>query len=119
MTDNFLTNSDKDRLYVPRKEGGRGLKSIEDCYKSRIVGLRRHIMRNKERNHLLESVFDHEQERILRIGKQYEEIYIKNTVDTESELTSWAATKKVKNSVQNKERKHGQIRKCMDTFKEK
>ena len=68
MTGNFHTNSDKDRLYVPRKEGGRGLKSIEDCYKSRIVGLRRHIIRDKERNHLLESVFDHEQERILRIG---------------------------------------------------
>ena len=101
MTGNFHTNSDKDRLYVPRKEGGRGLKSIEDCYKSRIVGLRRHIIRDKERNHLLESVFDHEQERILRIGKQYEEMYIKNTVDTELELTSRAAAKKVKNSVQN------------------
>ena len=74
MTGNFHTNSDKDRLYVPRKEGGRGLKSVEDCYKSRIVGLRRHIIRDKERNHLLESGFDHEQERILRIGKQYREM---------------------------------------------
>ena len=100
MTGNFHTNSDKDRLYVPRK-GGWGLKSIEDCYNSKIVGLRRHIIRDKEKNHLLESVFDHEQERILRIGKQYEEMYIKNTVDTESELTSRAAAKKVKNSVQN------------------
>ena len=49
----------------------------------------------------MENVFDHEQERILRIGKQYEEMYIKNTVDTELELTSRAAAKKVKNSVQN------------------
>ena len=44
MTGNFHTNSDKDILYVPRKEGGQGLKSIEDCYRARMVSLRRHIL---------------------------------------------------------------------------
>ena len=31
-------NSDVDRLYIPRKEGGRGLISIEDCVELAIRG---------------------------------------------------------------------------------
>ena len=31
--------SDVDRLYIPRKEGGRGLTSIEDCFELAIRGL--------------------------------------------------------------------------------
>ena len=33
------SKSDVDRLYIPRKEGGRGLISIEDCVKLAIRGL--------------------------------------------------------------------------------
>ena len=97
MTGNVHTNSDKDRLYVPRKEGGRSLKSTEDCYKTRIASLRRHIIRDKERNHLLESVYSHEQKRIIRIGNEYEQMYIsENEENEQDELTSRAAARKVK-----------------------
>ena len=35
--------SDVDRLYIPRKEGGRGLISNEDCGKLPITGLEVHM----------------------------------------------------------------------------
>ena len=35
--------SDVDRLYIPRKEGGRGLRSTEDCVELAIRGLKVHV----------------------------------------------------------------------------
>ena len=37
------------RLYVSRKEEGRGLTSIEDCMDASIQGLENYIKKNKER----------------------------------------------------------------------
>ena len=41
--------SDVDRLYIPRKEGGRGLISIEDCVELAIRGLEVYVYATKER----------------------------------------------------------------------
>ena len=41
--------SDVDRLYIPRKEGGRGLISTEDCIKLAIRGLEVYVHRSEER----------------------------------------------------------------------
>ena len=41
--------SDVDRLYISRKEGGRGLISIEDCVELAIRGLEVYVHRSKER----------------------------------------------------------------------
>ena len=41
--------SDVDRLYIPRKEGGRGLISIEDCVELAIRGLEVYVHRSEER----------------------------------------------------------------------
>ena len=41
--------SDVDRLYIPRKEGGRGLISIEDSVELAIRGLEVYVHRSKER----------------------------------------------------------------------
>ena len=41
--------SDVDRLYIPRKEGGRGLISIEDCVELAIRGLEVFVHRSEER----------------------------------------------------------------------
>ena len=41
--------SDVDRLYIPRKEGGRSLKSIEDCVELAIRGLEVYIHGSEER----------------------------------------------------------------------
>ena len=43
MTGNFYRNSDKDRLYLKRIDGGRGLRCFEESYIVRIIGLKRHI----------------------------------------------------------------------------
>ena len=40
MSSNFHPNGNVDRLYIPRSEGGRGLKSIVQMYKGRIVSYR-------------------------------------------------------------------------------
>ena len=41
--------SDIDRLYIPRKEGGRGLISIEDCVKLALRGLKEYVHGCEER----------------------------------------------------------------------
>ena len=41
--------SDVDRLYIPRKEGGRGLISIEDCVELAIRGLEVYVRGSEER----------------------------------------------------------------------
>ena len=41
--------SDVDILYIPRKEGGRGLISIEDCVELAVRGLEVHVLGNEER----------------------------------------------------------------------
>ena len=41
--------SDADRLYIPRKEGGRGLISIEDCVELAIRGLEVYVHGSEER----------------------------------------------------------------------
>ena len=69
MTGNFHQNSDVNRLYLKRTEGGRGLKSFEETYISRIVSLKRHIEWDRDKNHYLENVYHHEKDRIVRLGK--------------------------------------------------
>ena len=41
--------SDVDRLYIPRKEGGRGLISIEDCVELAVRGLEVYVHGSEER----------------------------------------------------------------------
>ena len=41
--------SDADRLYIPRKEGGRGLTSIEDCLELAIRVLKVYVHGSEER----------------------------------------------------------------------
>ena len=41
--------SDVDRLYIPRKEGGRGIISIEDCVELAIRGLQVYVHGSEER----------------------------------------------------------------------
>ena len=42
-------NSDVDRLYIPRKEGGGGLISIEDCVELPIRGLEVYVHGSEKR----------------------------------------------------------------------
>ena len=60
MTGNFHPNGDVDRLYIPRSEGGRGLKSIVRMYESRIVSVAQH----------LQFVVEQEQNDIVRVKEK-------------------------------------------------
>ena len=43
------TRNNIDRLYVPRKEGGRGSTSVEDCVDVAIHGLEKYSKKGEER----------------------------------------------------------------------
>ena len=50
MTGNFNRNSDIDILYLPRRNGGRGLKNVKTLYDSRIISTSQHLKLDRERN---------------------------------------------------------------------
>ena len=70
MTGNFHPNGDVDRLYIPRSEGGRGLKSIVRMYESRIVSVAQHLELNKSHNTILQFVAEQEQNDIVRLKEK-------------------------------------------------
>ena len=71
MTGGSHRASDIDRLYVERKKGGRGLRSIEDMYEIRMVELMEHLEQMKEKHSLLKEVEVHERQTIGRLGKDF------------------------------------------------
>ena len=56
MTEGFHQASDIDCQNVERKKGGRGLRSIEDMYEIRMVGLMEHPEQMKEKHSLMKEV---------------------------------------------------------------
>ena len=56
------------RLYVPRKLGGRGLTLIEDMYTLRNIILADHLQKQKTMNRLLAKAAEHEEKNIIRLG---------------------------------------------------
>jgi Reverse transcriptase (RNA-dependent DNA polymerase) len=65
MSGSFHRNGDVDRLYVCRKEGGRGLKSVYDAYICRMISVADHINDAAKTNPLLDRVREHENGRML------------------------------------------------------
>ena len=70
MTGSLHPNSDVDKLYINRKEGGRGLKSVQILFESRIVALRQHLTQIASRSNILKFVYESEQNNTLRIGRE-------------------------------------------------
>ena len=71
MAGAFHTAGDVDRLYVKWKNGGRGLRSIEDTYEIRTVGLKKHLDEVACKHSLLELVEKHEKDKIGRLGEEF------------------------------------------------
>lgn len=69
MNSCFHRNSDVDRLYMTRFNGGRGLKSIQNMFESRIVSLKLHLERNRERNDIMNYIFTSEENNSNRLGQ--------------------------------------------------
>ena len=66
----FHRNSDVDRLYVSRKDGGRGLTSVHNAYVARLISLRHHILTASSANAFLAKVCQHEQDRLFRTSRE-------------------------------------------------
>ena len=74
MAGSLHKRSDVERLYTPRKQGGRGLTSVEDIFTSRTVSLATHIENNKDRNPFLQKVCEHElQLRLFRVANEFKQ----------------------------------------------
>ena len=71
MTGSFRRAGDTDRLYAHRSKGGRGLRSIEDLYEIRTVGLMEHLEQVAEEHSSLKLVEELERETIRRLGKEF------------------------------------------------
>ena len=70
MTGNFHPNGDVDRLYIPRSEGDRGLKSTVRMYESRTVSVVQHLELNKSHNTSLQFVVEQELNNIIRLNEK-------------------------------------------------
>ena len=71
MNGSFHQSSDTNRIYAKRKQGGRGLKSIEDLYECRNISLMEHLSESSEGHELLSMVRNHEKNGIVRLGREF------------------------------------------------
>ena len=81
------------RLYVPRKQAGRGLTSIEDVYITRNTILADHVLENNETNRFIAKVTKHEEDKILGLGKEFK---IKLGLSSEKKSTTDVIRNKLK-----------------------
>ena len=69
-TGSLHKRSDTNRIYAPRKQGGRDLTSVEDMFISRIIALEKHIQQEALKNPILRKVKEHEQQNIIRLSME-------------------------------------------------
>ena len=73
MSGSLHVRSDVERLYAKRAQGGRGLTGINDVYTSRTKAFTSHIKRSMHTIELLNKVYEHEQNNLIRIGTELKE----------------------------------------------
>ena len=57
------------KIYRAQKIGGRGLRSCQRLFESRIIALEQHLHHNKERNQILNFVYK-EEHNIIQVGDE-------------------------------------------------
>ena len=57
------------KIYIAQKIGGRGLRSCQRLFESRIIALEQHLHHNKERNQILNFVYK-EEHNIIQVGDE-------------------------------------------------
>ena len=72
MNGGFRLASDVNRLYTSRTKGGRGIKSIEDMYESRTIGIMKHLEEASDTNSLIQMARKSENNNVMRLGKEFE-----------------------------------------------
>ena len=63
------------RLYSRRKEGGRGLTSIEEVYRRRTIGIAEHLEKVHDANSVLRLVRTNEKRNIIRLAAELRVMY--------------------------------------------
>ena len=58
MSGSFHPNSDADRLYSFRKDGGRGIGDVKTMHESRIISIRQHLRNIKDKSEIHEYVHE-------------------------------------------------------------
>ena len=88
VTGNFHPNSDIDRLYIGRNLGGRGLRSCQSFFESRIIALKHHLHQNKDRNQIINYVYNEENNNIMRAGNELLQKYYLTSDNEEQPKTT-------------------------------
>ena len=73
MKGSFHRASDVDRLYTSRKQGGRGLRNIEDTFECCMIQLAEHLEATAGSHEYLELVRQHEETRTARQRNKFRE----------------------------------------------
>ena len=96
----FHINSDIDRLYCYRKNGGRGLNSISETYVTRTVTLALHLKYPLLENRFLQHVFSYESERLIRVAENLMDNFDidTNNLDHNAKTTNLSLKRKIKNN---------------------
>ena len=95
----FHINSDIDRLYCYRKNGGRGLNSISETYVTRIVTLVLHLKYPLLENRFLQHVVSHESG-LIRVAENLMENFDidTNNLDHNAKTTNLSLKRKIKSN---------------------
>ena len=93
--------ADVNRMYVPRKEGGRGMINLEMCFKTITIRLNTYLLLSDDR--MLKLVLQHEKKKKLHsVTKESRKFKLKlNMAQKENEQTTEAtkAAKEIKKKV--------------------
>ena len=64
-TGNFHPNGDVDKLYLPRSQGGRGIKMVARMFESRVIAVAQYPTVNSNRSNTTKFVYEQEQQNII------------------------------------------------------
>ena len=108
--------ADVNRMYLPRKEEGRGMINLEMCFKTTTIGLNTYLLSSNDR--MLKSVLQHKKKKKLHsVTKESRKfIFQLNMAQEENEQTTEAtkAAKEIK-----KKAKQGYLDDMKKTWREK
>ncbi|KAI5756063.1 hypothetical protein M8J77_021702 [Diaphorina citri] len=87
--------ADVDRIYIPRKDGGRGLRMIEQVHEVAILGLAKYI-KEKENDYLIKFLKDNQDNTSKNIIKKAEKIEREYTTSSEGDNNRGELKKRIK-----------------------
>ena len=75
ISGNFHPNGDVDKLYLPRSQGGQGVKMIARVFESRIISNGQYLTIKSNSNNVMSLVCEQEQQNIIRLQHKLLESY--------------------------------------------